>query len=401
MPTRRAHRVGAQVRTKRPEEGAPGSALARYGYAPSADETALLRAVLRGAPLPAKLLCGDPPRLDPGVARLLPLLHAHPDLAAAPALRQRVADERRRSARRYFSLKAELRAIVALLGSAGIQALLLKGFPLATLYYDDVGQRPMADLDVCVRPERFADAVALLLAGGFRRYDPEAPDREPAAEAALGFAAHATSFINDAGVELDLHHHVLMCAGWNGADDGLWADAQPFRLADRSVLTLDPADHLLHVCLHGIVRNPVSPVRWVVDAAHLIDRAPGGLDWQRIHARARAFDCRGPLLAALRYLREEHGCGIPRDALDELARVPFSAVSDRWFCIAGRREPPETGLRRRVARLILEYRRHGRGGRRRASPLGLVRYFMTKWRIKGYRQLPKEILARCLAPRSR
>jgi hypothetical protein len=389
------------VTATRPEDATARVQLADYGYAPSDDEAALLRAVLARAPIPAKLLRRDPPPLDPGVARLLPLLRAHPDLGAAPALGQRVADERRRGAHRYFSLKAELRGVAALLGSAGIEILLLKGFPLATLYYDDVGQRPMSDLDVCVRPERFADAVTLLLAGGFRRYDPEAPDREPPAESALGFAPHATSFANDAGVELDLHCHVLMCAGWDGADDGFWADAQPFRLADRSVLTLDPADHLLHACLHGIVRNPVSPVRWVVDAARLIERAPGGLDWQRLQARACAVDCRGPLLAALRYLKEEHACAIPPDALDDLAQVPFSAVSAEWFRIAGRREPPATGVRRRVARLILDYRRHMRGERRPASPFGLLRYFMTKWRIEGYRRLPREILTRCLSPRLR
>lgn len=395
------HRIGAGVKAPRPGDASARVQLARYGHAPSADEAALLRAALLRAPIPGKLLRHDPPTLDPGVARLLPLLHAHPDLGAAPALGQRVAEERRRGAHRYFSLKTELRAVAAPLASAGIETLLLKGFPLATLYYDDVGQRPMSDLDVCVRPERLADAVALLLAGGYRRYDPEAPDREPPAESALGFTPHATSFTNDAGVELDLHHHVLMCAGWPGADDGFWTDAQPFHLADRSVLTLDPADHLLHVCLHGVVRNPVSPVRWVVDAARLIERAPGGLDWQRLEARARAFDCRGPLLAALRYLKEEHGCPIPPAALEGLAKVPFSAASDRWFRIVGRREPPETGLRRRIGRLILDYRRHGRGGGNRASPVGLLRYFMTKWRIEGYRQLPREIIIRCLPSRLR
>jgi hypothetical protein len=381
---------------------ADGAALARYGHLPTPEETALLQAALRGAPLPAKLLRPEMPRLDPGVARLLPMLHGHPGLVSAPpALRQLVADERRRAAQRHIALKASLHTVLGLLEPAGIEALLLKGFPLASLYYPDIGRRPMADLDVCVRPERFDETVALLLAGGFHPYDPQAPGVAPPVPTADGLRSHAAGFADRHGVELDLHRQVLMCAAWPGADDGFWAEARPLRVADRSASTLCAADHLLHACLHGVVRNPVSPVRWVADVVHIVERSPGGVDWPLLCDRARAIDCRGPLLAALRHAHEAHGCAIPGEALAALARVPFTRVSDRWFRIAGRRAPPETALRRRAARLILDYRRDNRGrGRRMATPAGLVRYFMTKWRIDDCRRLPREILARC-RPRSR
>jgi hypothetical protein len=372
-------------------------ALARYGHEPTRDEVALLRAILNRAAIPPKLFCDDGSPLDPGIERLLPSLHGHPDLAGRPDLARRVAALRRRSAYRYFRLKGELRAALAILAPAKIDLLLLKGFPLASLYYDDVGLRPMSDLDLGVRPERFAEAQSLLIAAGFRRYDPEAPGIMPPAEPALGFAPHAMTLINPNGVELDLHHHVLMCAGWPGADDDFWADAQPFAVGDIEAWTLDAADHLLHAILHGVVRNPVSPVRWVVDAARLIERSPGGIDWQRLCRRAQALDCRGPLEAALRHLADNYGCAVPSATLQTLAHLPFSMSSDRWFKVAGLRAPPPSGFRSRVARLLLDYRRHERRADRRSpSALGLLRYFMIKWRIERYRDLPREILARCL-----
>lgn len=378
------------------------SALARYGHVPGPDETALLRAALGQAPIPLELLTGDWSRLDPGVVRLFATLHGHAGMAALAApLRQRIAGLRRENALRYYMLTAELHAVVAALAAAGIEGLVLKGFALACRYYGDVGQRPMSDLDICVRPERFAEAVRCLAACGFRRFDPGAPSIEPRRTPQPGIGSHSLTFINERGVELDLHHNVLMCACWPGADDRFWDGAVAFPILGLPASTLNATDHLLQACLHGMPRNPVSPIRWVVDAAHLIAQAREPIDWQRLCRHAEQFDCRGPLAAALGYLRESFACPIPDQAFDALGRVPFSALSDRWFRATGQRLWAGSALADRLSSLLLEYRRYCRfHGNLPVSPAGLTRYYMAKWQIGSWRELLRELVRRSARPRN-
>src|SRR5262249_47364471 len=60
-----------------------------------------------------------------------------------------------------------LRRSLAALRGAGVEPIVVKGMVLAYELYDDVAQRPLADVDLRVRPSRFLRAVRALRARGW------------------------------------------------------------------------------------------------------------------------------------------------------------------------------------------------------------------------------------------
>ena len=96
-----------------------------------------------------------------------------------------------------------------------------------------------------------------------------------------GAGMHAATFDDPkGGIGVDLHLNLLLCSRWPGADDGFWSRAEPLTLRSATASVPSPADHLLHTCLHGYRDNPgVTPIRWMVDAVKLLDRAGADFRW--------------------------------------------------------------------------------------------------------------------------
>lgn len=107
--------------------------------------------------------------LDPASIRLLPLVHTnlrqqavdHPLLPLLEHFYQTVRRENQ-------ELFEEMAGVLARLAAADIPTLLLKGAPLATLYYRDLGARAMADFVVAVPTSHAIAATGELERAGFR-----------------------------------------------------------------------------------------------------------------------------------------------------------------------------------------------------------------------------------------
>ncbi|MFQ5614286.1 MAG: nucleotidyltransferase family protein [Anaerolineae bacterium] len=98
-----------------------------------------------------------------------PLLHRRLERAAwlDPALRTWLADQYALNSRRIAKMQVELKEILALFREHRLPAMPLKGSILAATYYEDPGLRPMADLDLLVRPGDFERAAGLLAHLGY------------------------------------------------------------------------------------------------------------------------------------------------------------------------------------------------------------------------------------------
>ena len=104
-----------------------------------------------------------------------------------------------------FQLKAKFMRIlhgqtelVALFRTAGIPLVILKGMA-AVVYDPQPARRSMGDVDFLVPPERFADALRMMDANGYRRQDEAVPET-------ADDAPRHVQFFRD-GVEYELHHH--------------------------------------------------------------------------------------------------------------------------------------------------------------------------------------------------
>jgi hypothetical protein len=211
-------------------------------------------------------------------------------------------------------LSHELLRIFELLRTSGMAAIAFKGPALAWSIYDDPALRPMADLDLLVRPADFSRALRILLADGYRpAYDTDARCFRGIREFPLNSP--------DSGVNVDLH--------WNAVPPylapmlpapGLWDRAVPCRIAAGEVLTLSAADTLRHLCLHS-AKHGWPALNRLTDLARLIDRV--AVDWNQLLGDARAAGAQRVTLAGLLLAANVLRAPVPRPVLDAALSDPI------------------------------------------------------------------------------
>ncbi len=183
----------------------------------------------------------DQHRLLPLVERGLRRAGVHdPDLPRLKGI------HRQTWSRNQLLLNRTAPALGALAG-AGIPTMVLKGGALGLRYYDDLGLRPMADLDVLVPFDLAVAATDVLIELGYesrpltRTHQLDHHGR-PAAQP-------------DGGGQIDLHWQLNMAMGRSGPpdrwSDDFWAAAVDLDVAGHATQMPCPADLLLHVCVHG------------------------------------------------------------------------------------------------------------------------------------------------------
>lgn len=204
----------------------------------------------------------------------------------------------------------EAEAVVQDFEAAGIPALLLKGAALTQLYYDDMGARPMDDLDLLVPPDRAEEAFNMLVESGWHEKEGVPFDK-------LRWLIHAIGLADGRGRELDLHWNPF----WQpAAEDDFWDAAIPVKLRDASALALCPTDQLLHVAIHGTSWFG-APVRWVADAITVLQAAGDEIDWDRLVERSSERHLTLQLAPALRYLRERFDAPVPAQTIASIEAV--------------------------------------------------------------------------------
>jgi len=228
-------------------------------------------------------------------------------------------------------------AVVAALREAGIESMALKGTALASSAYEHTSLRPMADADLLVRPVEVPRALEVLASLGYQV--PVTADRR------YLLLRHGLALGSDEGGHLDLHwmaHRALAPPGisrtfpalpWEAAlpVDEWWSRARTIDLNGVDVRIPSSTDLLLHVCLHGVLGASAGRLRWVPDAAAILES--GAVDWPLLVAQARRRRVTATLGVGLHYLREGQDVPIPVEVIDELLAVrrsPRSRLAEHW-----------------------------------------------------------------------
>ncbi len=266
-------------------------------------------------------------------------------------------------------------------GVAGRVAL-LKGAPMAAVYYKDFGLRPMTDIDILIPEDAALPAMAWLSEQGFKCTiypEPRRVDRE-----FLTYRHGANYAKGD--IEIDLHWHVSPLATRPGADSELWRDVEPLNLKGLRLETLGAEGHLYHAVVHGVLWNPFPAFRWVADAVTIL-RAKPAFDWDRFLGYARRLRVENYVAPCLRYLREDFGSPVPERVLTELEsrRLGFCARSE-----FARQTLPVTTQSAAVvaAGTWHQYRRTGAGI---ANLPRIARYFGYTWNLQDWDTAKREI----------
>jgi hypothetical protein len=176
---------------------------------------------------------------------------------------------------------------VAVLGSAEIPVILLKGMSYVGVIYDDPADRPMSDLDLMVRPEHHGRAVEVLGELGY------APHRDRRQASPL----HHSMTLVFKNIPIDLHRTMVQPLRSRIDVAGLWDRALPAIERDDAALRLDPVDeaalHLAHIARHELM----VPALAYLEARRLLQRRH--VTRTRVESRARSFRLARATAAAL------------------------------------------------------------------------------------------------------
>ena len=143
---------------------------------------------------------------------------------------------------RNTRLLAQLNGVLKAFREAGIEVVVLKGAHLAELVYEEVALRPMADVDLLVRPAGLHDATRLLRSLGYEQAT-AGPAAAPRHQEAIRENMEVDPFRKPGGLLLDLHYAIAVPAQMADADlDGVWSRVQEARIGGAQALVLSPED---------------------------------------------------------------------------------------------------------------------------------------------------------------
>jgi hypothetical protein len=271
------------------------------------------------------------------------------------------------------------RPAIAALAAAGIEPLLLKGAALTRFYGGDAALRPMRDIDVLVRPGETERAAAALAPLGY----------EPAGIAPSCFRRYAFRvspswpFVAPNAPDVDLHWNVLHESRQPGADDAFWQDAVPLDFQGLTVQALNSTDQLLHVCVHGLQREPQENLRWIVDAFAILRHPGEPINWARLVEQVVWRRLVLQARSCIEYLAGRFAAPIPPQVLERLRGARVSSTERMEFRARSRAEGRDA-LEQAVLSHQDEVRRAG-GGSQRGFLSSLPRHL---WGARRWWQMP-------------
>ena len=208
-------------------------------------------------------------------------------------------------------LERRLLDVQALLATAGVDVIVLKGPAVAHLDWDDANQRDFGDVDILVRSDQAATALRTLERAGHQR---PVPPARPILDRV--FAKGAT-LLDPTGYEIDVHR--TLTPGRFGLlidEDALWADREAFVLAGTTLHALDAGARLAHTAAHQRLGSPMPRLSTVRDLLRQVGQVPVDVGAHR----ADALGLTAVLVAALRHVVDER-YELPAEWTDWLAAV--------------------------------------------------------------------------------
>lgn len=285
-----------------------------------------------------------------------------------PSLTQRFFGERQSRERMGLALLDwEMEEALAILSSAAVPVILLKGMDVGRRFYPERVFRPMADADLLVRPRDFAKAAERLEQRGFSPVGIPYPGR------------FRMEFSRGKGRPVVELHSYLLSGDDNRDMKRIWqrAEESNFDLpGNPKVLGLE--DQLFYLGGHAIVQHLLESPVWLNDLVFLLEGVGGNPDfsWDRLLQRIDERFANTAFWFLFSVL-EKWGAAVPAEPM---ARLAAKAPAVRRSVLAGLLEPrnffPYSGkgwLMTVSARFLLK-----------DSAFEAVRYVVARQKIRSF-----------------
>jgi Uncharacterised nucleotidyltransferase len=254
-----------------------------------------------------------------------------------PMLPEHVRNELRGELYRSEALSLTLyRELKTLLERAACRHLsppvLLKGGALAATLYEEVGLRPMSDLDVLVPRDELAQWLDLARDAGFRRLTPEMARglaERVHYQVALAGGAHRDAMI-------EIHFGLVAGASDWRSPDARWFLERSETFEPRLGISCSPArqllpgPHLLYLSAHAMLQHGGAQARliWFHDVHLIVSMLGARIDWESVLSRARELRWDAALADTLARARDLFGTKVPESAMRALDGPDVSDVPD-------------------------------------------------------------------------
>jgi hypothetical protein len=209
--------------------------------------------------------------------------------------------------RQNVKLLHALTTILDELNKEGVDITLLQGMALLQEAYQDIGLRPMKDMDLWVLPSNYQRLVDALVQQGFYS-DRLYPKTYRKGE-----------------IVLDIHTHLLWADRIKARDyllsksqDEIFRSTKSIKTDCGRVLCLGPQDHFLYLGLHALKHN-FERLIWLVDIKALVARWTSS-DWDALLKRAEELGHRKTLRYILYLLTHLFDLRLPSEIHSFLAQ---------------------------------------------------------------------------------
>jgi len=239
--------------------------------------------------------------VDDESRRILPLVYRNLEQtqdALLPALREAY----RNTWMRNQKLLHRAQQVVSACNEAGIPNMLLKGIPMSLHYYNDMGVRPMGDIDVLVPWQKVEQAILVLKKFGNQPDPVEYKYRQ---------LIHAMHCFDEGGVDVDLHWQAFFFQYYT--EECVLEKPQfrqPLALsADNHSFILSDSYQLFHTIIHGTIGG-IPTIRWIPDAYTILKRS-NSIDFEAIFSYAKEKNVDFALYVGLKVLSENFYVDFP------------------------------------------------------------------------------------------
>jgi len=230
------------------------------------------------------------------------------------AMRQRLQQNVRETARFNLLFRAELANVLRVLENAGIDVRVFKGPVLAEALYGSIAMRSFSDLDLLIHRQDFLRAKTVLEDIGYSLVSTPHWNSDSAIFRAPGCQV---TFENSLGVSLDVHWRLLPHV-WeeNFETEEVWPRRVEASVSGLPVWTLPREPMLLFQCAHG-ARHLWARLGWICDVARLI-QLEEAMDWATVFALADRTEMSRALTVGLALAVNLLGEGAPPMAMERV-----------------------------------------------------------------------------------
>lgn len=215
--------------------------------------------------------------------QVYPLVYRFLNALAHPAVPETVLSALRQKSRtniwKTFQMTDELIRILAALERNGVQAVVLKGIPLAVKLYGDATLRPARDLDIFVESHDMEKAMQVITGHGYFMSEPNIEMTPALLQRWLKPNHHIGYWHPDKEICLELHWRM----GLNGLEippAEIDKSLDKTMIAGRPVRVPGPEIMLLYLIMHG-ASHAWFRLRWLSDIKMLLGQ--GGFCWDKLY----------------------------------------------------------------------------------------------------------------------